>query len=215
MMDITSLLPPDYLIVLVGIAVFSITGVLAGARKGMDLFGIVILGMVTAFGGGTVRDIIIDAPVFWLNNYLYIIVALVAGVLAFFFESYFWKTYKPLLHLDALGIALFNVQAIDKTLALGYNATVAVLMGLLTGISGGMMRDVLTGRPNLLLKQELYATPILIGGILYIGLLTFVPKGGVVSAWIAIAVVFILRVAAIRWNLTYPKWLLFAGKESE
>jgi len=181
----------------------------------MDLFGIVILGMVTAFGGGTVRDIIIDAPVFWLNNYLYIIVALVAGVLAFFFESYFWKTYKPLLHLDALGIALFNVQAIDKTLALGYNATVAVLMGLLTGISGGMMRDVLTGRPNLLLKQELYATPILIGGILYIGLLTFVPKGGVVSAWIAIAVVFILRVAAIRWNLTYPKWLLFAGKESE
>ena len=89
MMDITSLLPPDYLIVLVGIAVFSITGVLAGARKGMDLFGIVILGMVTAFGGGTVRDIIIDAPVFWLNNYLYIIVALVAGVMAFFFESYF------------------------------------------------------------------------------------------------------------------------------
>jgi len=215
MMDITSLLPPDYLIVLVGIAVFSITGVLAGARKGMDLFGIVILGMVTAFGGGTVRDIIIDAPVFWLNNYLYIIVALVAGVMAFFFESYFWKTYKPLLHLDAMGIALFNVQAIDKTLALGYNATVAVLMGLLTGISGGMMRDVLTGRPNLLLKQELYATPILMGGILYIGLLTFVPKGGVFSAWIAIVFVFLFRVVAIRWNLTYPKWLLFAGKESE
>ena len=215
MMDITGLLPPDYLIVLAGIAVFSITGVLAGAKKGMDLFGIVILGMVTAFGGGTIRDIIIDAPVFWLNNYLYIIVALLAGVLAFFFEDYFWKTYKPLLHLDAMGIALFNVQAIDKTLALGYNATVAVLMGLLTGISGGMMRDVLTGRPNLLLKQELYATPILIGGILYIGLLTFVPAGGVINAWIAIAFVFLLRVAAIRWNLTYPKWLLFAGKESE
>lgn len=215
MMNITGILPPDYLIVLAGIAVFSVTGVLAGAKKGMDIFGIVILGMVTAFGGGTVRDIIIDAPVFWLNNYLYIIVALVAGILAFFFEDYFWKTYKPLLHLDAMGIALFNVQAIDKTLALGYNATVAILMGLLTGISGGMMRDVLTDRPNLLLKQELYATPILLGGILYIGLLTFVPEGGVVNAWIAIAVVFFFRVAAIRWNLTYPKWLLFAGKESE
>ncbi|MDD4127288.1 MAG: TRIC cation channel family protein, partial [Methanomicrobium sp.] len=118
---ITEFLPPDYFISIIGIAVFAITGVLAGAKKGMDIFGIVVIALVTAFGGGTLRDIILDAPVFWIENYYYIWIAVIAAIIAFFFEDYFWKTYKPLLHLDALGVALFNVQAIDKTLALGYS----------------------------------------------------------------------------------------------
>ena len=212
---ITEFLPPDYFISIIGIAVFAITGVLAGAKKGMDIFGIVVIALVTAFGGGTLRDIILDAPVFWIENYYYVWIAVIAAIIAFFFEDYFWKTYKPLLHLDALGVALFNVQAIDKTLALGYSPAIAVIMGLITGIFGGMMRDVLTDRPNLVLKQELYATPILIGGVLYVSMLYLFPDAGLINAAIAIAVVFIIRIAAIRWNLTYPKFLLFAGKESQ
>lgn len=208
-------LPPDYLINIIGIAVFAVTGVLAGAKKGMDLFGIVVIALVTAFGGGTLRDIILDAPVFWIENYFYVWVAVIAAIIAFFFEDYFWKTYKPLLHLDALGVALFNVQAIDKTLALGYTPAIAVIMGLITGIFGGIMRDILTDRPNLVLKQDLYATPILIGGILYVSMLYLLPDSGILNTMTAIAVVFIIRAAAIRWNIRYPKWLLFAGKESQ
>ncbi|MDD3407869.1 MAG: trimeric intracellular cation channel family protein [Methanomicrobium sp.] len=207
--------PPDYLISIIGIAVFAITGVLAGAKRGMDIFGIVVIALVTAFGGGTVRDVILDAPIFWIENFIYVWIAIFAAIMAFFLEGYFWKTYKPLLHLDALGVALFNVQAIDKTLALGFTPAIAVIMGIITGISGGIIRDILTDRPNLILKQELYATPILIGGVLYVTLLYLMPDAGVASSVIAIAVVFIVRIAAIRWNLKYPKWLLFAGKESQ
>lgn len=212
---ISDIVPPDNLINIIGIAVFAITGVLAGAKRGMDLFGIVVIALVTAFGGGTLRDIILDAPVFWIENFYYIWIAVIAAVIAFFLEDYFWKTYKPLLHLDALGVALFNVLAIDKTLALGYTPSVAVVMGIVTGISGGIIRDILTDRPNLILKQELYATPILIGGILYVTMISLFPDSGIMNATIAILVVFIIRIAAIRWNLTYPKWLLFAGKESQ
>jgi uncharacterized membrane protein YeiH len=212
---IIEIYPPDYLISIIGIAVFAITGVLAGAKKGMDIFGIVVIALVTAFGGGTVRDIILDAPVFWIENYFYVWIAVIAAVVAFFLEDYFWKTYKPLLHLDALGVALFNVQAIDKTLALGFTPAIAVIMGIITGIFGGMMRDILTDRPNLVLKQELYATPILIGGVLYVSMIYLFPDAGIINAVTAISVVFIIRVAAIRWNLTYPKFLLFAGKEGQ
>ncbi|WFN36233.1 TRIC cation channel family protein [Methanomicrobium antiquum] len=207
--------PPDYFIGIIGIAVFAITGVLAGAKRGMDLFGIVVIALVTALGGGTLRDIILDAPVFWLENLHILWIAVIAAIAAFFLEDYFWKTYKPLLHLDALGVALFNVQAIDKTLALGFSPAIAIIMGIITGIFGGIMRDILTDRPNLVLKQELYATPILAGGILYVLMLYLFPDAGVFNTISAIAVVLIIRVAAIRWNLTYPKWLLFAGKESQ
>ncbi|WOF16735.1 trimeric intracellular cation channel family protein [Methanoplanus sp. FWC-SCC4] len=210
-----ALFAPDYLIGTIGIAVFAITGVLAGAKKGMDLFGIIVIGLVTAFGGGTLRDVIIDAPVFWIQNFNYVWIATTAAIIAFFMEDYFWKTYKPLLHLDAVGVALFNVQAIDKTLLLGYTPAVAVIMGLITGITGGIMRDILADRPNLILKNDLYATPILIGGILYVIMIQLFPNATTINTITAIAVVVIIRVAAIRWNLTFPKWLLFAGKESE
>ncbi|MBP2133751.1 putative membrane protein YeiH [Methanomicrobium sp. W14] len=206
--------PLNYAIGVIGIAVFAVTGVLAGAKRGMDIFGIAIIALVTALGGGTLRDVIIDTPVFWIQHFEYVWIAVAAAIAAFFLEDYFWKTHKPLLHLDALGVSLFNVQAIDKTLTLGFSPGVAVIMGVVTGISGGIMRDILTDRPNLVLKQELYATPILIGGVMYVCMLYLLPALKTVSAITAILVVFIIRVAAIRWNLRYPKWLLFAGKES-
>ncbi len=200
-------LPADFIINSIGIAVFAVTGVLAGAKKGMDLFGIVVLALITAFGGGTIRDIILDAPVFWVENFSYVYIAIIAAIAAFYLQEQFWKTYKPLLHFDALGVALFNVEAIDKTLALGYGAEVAVTMGLITGIAGSIIRDVLADRPNLLLKKEMYATPIFTGGIVYVTLLCFVPQLGLINAGIGILTVFVIRVAAIRWNITYPKFM--------
>ena len=201
-----------YIVGMAGIAVFSITGVMAGAKKGMDIMGIVIIGLVTALGGGTIRDIILDVPVFWVDNYLDIAVALAASIIAFFFVEYLWKTYKPLLTLDGLGVALFNVQAIDKTLAFGFSPAIAVIMGLITGITGGVIRDLLTGRPTLIIRQELYATPILIGGVFYVAWLWLLP-GEILGGFLAIAIVVLIRIAAIRWNLRYPERLLYSGRE--
>jgi uncharacterized membrane protein YeiH len=197
---------------IMGIAVFTITGVLAGAKKGMDLFGIVIIGVITALGGGTLRDLILEVPIFWINNNLYIAIALSAAIVAFFLAKPLWGSYRTLLLLDGLGVALFNVQAIDKTLAYGFNPAIAVIMGIITGITGGIIRDLLTGNPSLILRQELYATPILIGGVFYIMWLTWLPDVPLGSVC-AILIVFAIRSAAIKWDLRYPHWLLFPGKD--
>jgi len=198
-----------------GVAVFAITGVLAGSKKGMDIFGIVVIGVITALGGGTLRDIIIDEPVFWLENVIYVWIAIFAAIMAFFLDDMFRKTHKPLLHLDAVGIAVFNVQAIDKTLLIGYGPTIAVIMGILTGITGGIVRDMLTGRPNLILKPDLYATPILIGGIIYVVLMKYSPGTFALNTVVGTLTVIIIRFAAIRWNLSYPSFLLVSSEKDE
>lgn len=197
----------------IGIAVFAITGVLAGARKGMDIFGIVVIGIVTALGGGTLRDIILNVPVFWANNLFPLMIAILASIIAFFLADRLRHTSKLLLQLDALGVAVYNVQAIDKTLLLGYNPAIAVIMGMITGITGGIIRDLLTGRPNLLLRREIYATPILAGGIVYVIIIMLIPGVSLYAGILAVIIVFSIRTAAIRWKLTLPEYLLFSGKE--
>jgi uncharacterized membrane protein YeiH len=198
-----------------GIAVFAITGVLAGAKRGMDIFGVVVVGVITALGGGTLRDIIIDEPVFWLDNVIYVWIAVFAAVMAFFLKDLLWRTHKPLLHLDAVGIAVFNIQAIDKTLLIGYGPTIAVIMGILTGITGGIVRDILTGRTNLILRPELYATPIFAGGIIYVLLMAYTPETFALNTIIGTLTVIAIRFAAIRWNLCYPGFLCVASEKCE
>jgi len=199
----------------IGIAVFAITGVLAGARKGMDIFGIVVIGIVTALGGGTLRDIILNVPVFWANNLIALLIAILASIIAFFLADKLRHTSTTLLQLDALGVAVFNIQAIDKTLLLGYSPAIAVIMGMITGITGGIIRDILTGRPNLLLRREIYATPILAGGIVYVIIIAIIPGVSLYAGILAVAIVLFIRTAAIRWKLTLPGFLLFSGSEEE
>jgi uncharacterized membrane protein YeiH len=195
-----------YILGQVAIAVFAITGVLAASRKDRDMFGLVVLGVLTALGGGTLRDITLNVPVFWLEDFTYGWVALATAVAAFLVYRFLRNTYRLLLYLDAVGVALFGIQAIDKTLGLGYNAPIAIIMGVLTGIGGGIIRDVLSGQPNLLITKELYATPILLGCILYTFLLHLFPNFAF-SRLLALVVIFGFRAVAIHWNMAMPNWL--------
>lgn len=193
-------------VTLIAIGVFAVTGVLAGLRKEADIFSLLIFGLVTALGGGTIRDIILNIPVFWVNDLDYIWVALGAAILAFFVYRFISRAYGLLLYLDAIGVALFTIQAIDKVLDLGHPPMIAIIMGIITGIGGGLVRDVLTDRPTLLMTKDLYATPILVGSILYLALLMFAPSFS--FSWlVAMIVIFGFRAAAIYWNLTMPGWL--------
>lgn len=193
-------------VTLIAIGVFAVTGVLAGLRKEADIFSLLIFGLVTALGGGTIRDIILNIPVFWVNDLDYIWVALGAAILAFFVYRLISRAYGLLLYLDAIGVALFTIQAIDKVLELGHPPLIAIIMGIITGIGGGLVRDVLTDRPTLLMTKDLYATPILVGSILYLALLMFAPSFS--FSWlVAMIVIFGFRAAAIYWNLTMPGWL--------
>lgn len=194
------------IITMIAIAVFAVSGVLAGIQKGADIFSLLVFGLVTALGGGTIRDMILNIPVFWVDDTSYIWVAAIAALVAFFIYHLLAHGHLLLLYLDALGVAMFTIQAIDKVLNLGHPPLIAIIMGIVTGIGGGLVRDVLTDRPTLLMTKELYATPILLGSIVYVVLLFLVPSFQ--YSWlIAMTVIFGFRAAAIYWDLSMPGWL--------
>jgi uncharacterized membrane protein YeiH len=197
---------PLYELQMIGTAVFAVTGVLAVNRRGLDVFGAVVLGCVTSLGGGTIRDVVIGAPVFWLNDLNYVWTAVAAAAIAFFAIRSFASTYTLLLYLDGLGASMFAVVATEKVTSLGLSPVVAVIMGVLTSIGGGLVRDVLAGRPTLLMSREIYATPVLIGCTLYVLLRNLGvehPATGVAAG----ALIFAIRAAAIRWHIEMPGWL--------
>jgi uncharacterized membrane protein YeiH len=203
-----------YHLQMVGTAVFAITGVLALSQKELDAFGGLVLGVVASLGGGTIRDLILGVPIFWVQDPNYAWVAVVASIVAFFVDRLFRRTYLLLLYLDGLGAALFAVAAASKVLALGLGTLVAVIMGVLTAIGGGLVRDVLAGRRTLLMSREIYATPILLGCILYVALRQVRPDFAL-SGILAVTLMFGLRAAAIRWNLQMPGWLVRPASSRE
>ncbi len=203
---ISELVVYNLLVSLVAVAVFAVTGVLAGLRKGSDLFSLLVFGLVTSLGGGTIRDMILNVHVFWVQNVVFVWVAVVASFGTFLIYPHVQRVYKLLLYLDALGVALFTIQAMNKVLDLGHPATVAVIMGVVTGIGGGLVRDVLTNRPTLLMSRELYATPILVGSFFYLFLLRAFPRFE--FSWLlAMTLIFAFRASVIYWNLSMPEWL--------
>lgn len=190
----------------IGVAAFAITGVIAGARQDANIFTVVILGVVTAMGGGTVRDVLLEVPIFWTEAFTLIWVAIAASCVAFVFASHvITKLSRTFLYADAIGVAVFTIAAIDKTLALGHAATVAVVMGFVTACMGGVIRDLLTGTPPLMIASEdMFVTPAVVGGVLYAVLLKAAPA--YTSIWAIVAIVFIIafRIYAIRKSLQYP-----------
>lgn len=203
----------NYLLLQLGTAVFAVTGVLAAARQNMDVMSFVIIGVVTAIGGGTLRDLMLDVPVFWLADSIYLFVAAVAAIATFFFERRFRATFSALLYLDALATGVFAVLAIEKTLDLGFGPGVAVVMGVITGIGGGLIRDVLTGQPTILMRRELYMTPLLIGGALEVAVLATGALSEDLASVLAIAAIVLVRLGAIRWGWAFPDWLTYKPRD--
>lgn len=190
-------------------AIFAVTGVLAAARQNMDVMSFIIVGVITAVGGGTLRDITLNAQVFWLKDPTILYVAAGAAVAAFFFEQMFRATFRAFLYMDAAGTAVFSVIATERTYAMGFAPTIAVVMGVLTGIGGGVIRDLLTGEPSLLVRRELYMTPILAGVVLYVCGEHFVPEFREALAPLAMLLIALLRIGAIRWGWGFPDWLTY------
>jgi uncharacterized membrane protein YeiH len=194
-----------------GIVAFAVTAVLALAPRGIDLFSAVVLGIITAIGGGTMRDLILDVPVFWGADLNYIWAALGASVAAFATHSFFSRKeiYSLMLYVDGFGAALFAIQAVDKVWGLGFGLPLApIILGVVTAIGGGLLRDVLAGRQTLLMTSELYATPVLFGCTLYVVLLHLIPEYRFISAVGCCLFIFGIRAAAIHWQLSVPDWLI-------
>lgn len=197
-----------YLISLAATAAFAITAVLAiRSNYDIDIVGAVILGLITAIGGGTVRDMMLGVPVFWSQDTTFLWVAMFSSIAALYGRKVFSHRYMyaVMLYLDALGVALFGIQATAKAWALGFGLPVApVMMGVTTAIGGGLMRDTLAGRTTLLMRQEIYVSPLLLFSIVYVCILKYFPDYIISGGFICIFGAFALRCAAIYWDLSMP-----------
>lgn len=194
-----------YFFDLCGTAVFALTGALAAGRHRMDPFGVTVLAAVTAVGGGTIRDAIIGAtPVFWLRDPNYVIVILATVLFTLIFIRRPRKVPQYTLPIaDALGLALFTVIGAQKALSLGLNGMSAVIMGLITGVGGGIIRDVLCRQIPMVLRTEIYATASIMGGIAYT-LSLQLGMNAKTAMLLSMLSALMLRLAAIRWHLSLP-----------
>ena len=197
-----------------GVAVFAATGALAASRKQLDIIGFLFLAAATGIGGGTLRDLILGIPVFWVANRTYVLICAVVAVVVFFGAHRVESRYRLLLWLDAVGIAAFSVMGAAKGLAITGSPIIAVVMGMLTATFGGILRDMLAGEPSVLLKPEIYVSAALAGAALYtLGDLAGLPAP--VSALIGFAAAFIVRGGALRFGWSFPAYKSRPGRKPE
>lgn len=203
-----------YLFDFIGVAVFAFSGALAAGRKGLDLIGVLVLGLVTATGGGTIRDLLLDRhPIFWLADPTYIVVIASASLISVVYVRLREPNQNVLLVADGLGLALFSVAGAQIAQRAGMPAVACIVLGTITGSAGGLVRDVLTNEiPLVLRKGDLYASAA-IGGLSLYFLLELLAVPRETAAFVAMGVVALLRFAAIRWRLQVPvfKWSAPSG----
>jgi len=194
-----------YVLDLLGVAVFAISGVLAAGRKNLDVLGVAVIAVVTAIGGGTLRDVLLDRhPIFWIANTTYLWVILAATAVTLGYLRFWIASRRALLVADALGLAFFTIAGVQIAQQTGHSDPIALLMGTITGVAGGVLRDVLTAEIPLVLRPgRLYATAALAGAGLYV-LLTGRGVSMEAAGLAGMAATAGLRLAAIFWGLELP-----------
>ena len=198
----------QYFLAHFAVTVSAISGVLAGSGKRVDLFGVIVLGLVTALGGGTVRDVILQAPhVFWIDDSNFVINAVVTAAFTFAIARYRVVSEKALGIADAFGLAMFAILGAAKGLKFGVGLTNAVVLGVITGVAGGILRDILVGEIPLVFRRNiyLYATAAVVGATVFVVLERWLP-GQPTNRLVAIGLILILRLAAMQWKLSLPEF---------
>lgn len=193
-----------YTLDLAGVAVFAASGVLAARDRDLDVIGIIVVAAITAIGGGTLRDLLLDRhPIFWIMDPWYLVVITAAALLTVAYVRVRPPPGATLLVADALGLGLFALSGAQLAEAAQVPALIVVLLGTMTGVTGGVLRDVITARVPLILQQEIYATAAIVGVAAYLALQALgTPKA--IAFGVGMAVVVALRLIAIRWGLHLP-----------
>ena len=188
-----------------GVGVSAISGVLAARGKKVDLFGVLVLALVTAFGGGTVRDLLVGAPVVWMHEPAFLLNATAVALVTFFVRRVRDLPRTFLLVADAFALALFTIVGTRKGVVLNFAPPVAVLLGVVTGVAGGILRDVLTGEVPLVFQPQiyLYATAALIGATAFVTAHHWWPNQPVMTVACTVLIL-LLRLAGIRLKLSLP-----------
>jgi uncharacterized membrane protein YeiH len=187
-----------------GIIVFALSGALMAGRYKLDPFGVIVLASVTAVGGGTIRDVILQTPVFWVEKPYYLYIIIITSLLTIILIRQPKRIPKRfLLIADALGLALFAVLGTQKSLVLGSPIPVAIVMGIITGVAGGIIRDMLCNVIPMILQKEIYALAAMLGGGLFV-ILHVIGWSENEALIGAISGALMLRLAAIYWRISLP-----------
>lgn len=193
-----------FLIEVVGTFAFAISGIRLAAYKQFDLFGAYTVGLVTAIGGGTLRDLLLDIPVFWMQTWSYLAVTGIALVVVILFRRILISMNKTLFIFDTVGLALFVVIGIQKSIAADYPMWVAIVMGVITGSFGGVVRDILINEEPLFFRKDIYATACIAGGMVY-WLSAALGLTDIICQSVCGAVIIIVRMLAIHYNWSLPQ----------
>jgi uncharacterized membrane protein YeiH len=198
-----------YYLDLAGVAVFAASGVLAARDRDLDLLGVIVVAAITAIGGGTLRDLLLDRyPIFWVTDSWYLIVIIASAMLTVAYVQIRPAPGATLLVADALGLALFALSGAQLAEAAQCPPLIVVLMGTITGVTGGVLRDVITAQVPLILRREIYATAAILGIAVYLALHAFgMPRAPAFAAGMIVVVA--LRLLAIRWGLHLPVFRKF------
>lgn len=197
-----------------GVAVFAATGALSASRKQLDVVGFIFLASITGIGGGTLRDVILNVPVFWLSNNAYVLICAVVAILVFFTAHRLESRWKWLLWLDAIGLAAFAAMGAAKGLAITGSPVVAIITGMLTATFGGILRDIVAGEPSVLLRPEVYVSAAGVGAAAYVvaDRLTAAPE---LSAAVAFAVGLAVRGGALWFGWSLDPYRSRPGRRPE
>ena len=199
-----------FIIDILGTVAFTISGVLAAMRKKLDPFGILIIGFVTAVGGGTLRDVLIDAQIAWMRNLTYLYVIIVSAVFAVILRKKLSYVRRSLFLFDTIGIALYTVIGVEKGISAGLPPLICVALGTMSACFGGVLRDILCNEIPIIFRKEIYATACIIGGLAYFLLL----KTPLMVDWVVVisgAIVITVRLLAVSFNLSFPS--IYNGNE--
>ena len=187
----------------IGTLAFAISGIRLASAKHFDLFGAYVVGVTTAIGGGTMRDVLLGQSPFWMSNSFYLICSAIALAWVIIFRKLLVRQNNTWFLFDTIGLALFTVTGVEKTITAGFPFWTAIIMGTLTGAGGGVLRDVFINEEPLIFRKEIYALACVLGGIAYFicarcGLST------VLSGIICGIVVFLMRILAVKYRLHLP-----------
>ncbi len=187
----------------IGTFAFAISGIRLASAKQFDWFGAYVVGAATAIGGGTIRDIMLDVPLFWMHDPFYLICTGLALLWVIIFRKHLIKMHNTFFFFDAVGLALFTVVGMQKTIDCGLPIWVGIIMGSMTGAAGGVIRDVLINEVPLIFRKEIYAMACIIGGLIF-GLCNIIGADPMIAHLACGAGVFITRVVAVKYHICLP-----------
>lgn len=202
-----------YAIEILAMCVFGFTGVLALKPEKNDLINVILLGLIASTGGGAVRDVLLDRPVFFITDVNYLIAPILPSIIVFYFYPLAKRVDKLLAYLDGIGLALFVASSTSTVLREGYDPIIAITMGVITGVFGGILRDAVINRKPIVMGRTFYITPAVIGAVLCV-LITKLWKDEM-AILISFLVVLSLRTASIYWKWYLPGFMLFQHAEDE